>query len=162
MKGGPQKTFLAGEKLSTRVLIIDDDQILTDMLKLSLEQDAFEVITANSGEAGLRAVRQENPDLIILDLVMPGVDGWQVCKAIRESSQVPILVLSALDKPGVVSRALDEGADDFLIKPVSTEILIAHIKKLIRRARAETEAKARAGKPAIHLSKPRTQPLHSS
>lgn len=161
MDRGLRKAYLTGEKLLTRVLIIDDDKILTEMLKLSLEPSVFEVTTANSGEEGLKAARQGNLDIIILDLVMPGVDGWQVNKAIRESSRVPILVLSALDKPGVVSRALDDGADDFLIKPVSTDILVAHINKLTRRARAETEA-SKTGKPPIRLSKPRTQPIHYS
>jgi two-component system KDP operon response regulator KdpE len=78
--------------------------------------------------------------VIILDLVMPGVNGWQIGKAIREFSNIPILVLSALDKPEVVTSALDEGADDFLLKPVSMEILVAHLNKLTRRARAEMEA----------------------
>jgi len=126
--------------LRTRVLVIDDDKILTDMLKISLEPDIFDVITANSGEEGLAAARQQHPDVIILDLVMPGINGWQIGKAIRESSRVPILVMSALDKPEVVTSALDEGADDFLIKPVSTEILVAHINNLSRRARAEMAA----------------------
>jgi DNA-binding response OmpR family regulator len=149
--------------LLTRVLIIDDDKILTDMLKLSLEPDSFEVTAVNSGEEGLKAARQENPDVILLDLVMPGINGWQVGKAIREFSRVPILVLSALDKPGVVTSALDGGADDFLIKPVSTDILVAHINKLARRSRAEIEASAaKAAKPPNNISKPRTQPVHYS
>jgi two-component system KDP operon response regulator KdpE len=145
--------------LKTRVLVIDDDKILTDMLKLSLESGAFDVTAANSQEEGLRAAHQQNHDVIILDLVMPGTSGWQLGKAIREFSRVPILVLSALDKPGVVTSALDGGADDFLIKPVSHDILIAHLNKLTRRARAEIEAVA-AKKGLIPRSKnPPTQPL---
>ncbi len=134
--------------MSTRILVIDDDKVLTDMLKISLEPDSFDVITANSGEEGLTAARQQRPEVIILDLVMPGVNGWQIGKAIREFSRVPILVLTALDKPEVVTSALDEGADDFLIKPVSTEILVAHINNLSRRARAEMEAVAAKAHPA--------------
>jgi len=80
------------------------------------------------------------PDVIILDLFMPGLDGWQVCKSIREYSQVPILVLSAINKPGTVAKALDEGADDYLIKPVPSGVLVAHLNNLIRRARAERDA----------------------
>ncbi len=128
--------------------MIDDDKVLTDMLKISLEPDVFDVITANSGEDGLAAARQQRPEVIILDLVMPGMSGWQVGKAIREDSRVPILVLSALDKPEVVTSALNEGADDFLIKPVSIEMLVAHINNLSRRARAEMEAKAAKAHPA--------------
>ncbi len=128
--------------------MIDDDKVLTDMLKISLEPDTFDVITANSGEDGLAAARQQRPEVIILDLVMPGMSGWQVGKAIREDSRVPILVLSALDKPEVVTNALNEGADDFLIKPVSIEMLVAHINNLSRRARAEMEAAAAKAHPA--------------
>jgi two-component system KDP operon response regulator KdpE len=145
--------------LKTRVLVIDDDQILTDMLKLSLEAEAFDVTAANTGEEGLRAARQQNHDVIILDLVMPGTSGWQVGKAIREFSRVPILVLSALDKPGVVTSALDGGADDFLIKPVSLEILTAHLNKLTRRARAENEATAAKSGLVPRPKNPPTQPL---
>jgi two-component system KDP operon response regulator KdpE len=126
--------------LINRVLVIDDDKVLTDMLEISLDPVYFNVITANSGESGLAAARTQKPDVIILDLVMPGVNGWQIGKAIREFSNIPILVLSALDKPEVVTSALDEGADDFLLKPVSMEILVAHLNKLTRRARAEMEA----------------------
>jgi DNA-binding response OmpR family regulator len=110
------------------------------MLKLSLEPESFDVATANSGEEGLAVARQGDPEVVILDLVMPGVTGWQIGKAIREFSRVPILVLSALDKPEVVTKALNEGADDFLIKPVSTEVLVAHLNNLSRRARAEMSA----------------------
>jgi two-component system KDP operon response regulator KdpE len=146
-----------------RVLVIDDDRILTDMLKLSLESEAFDVSVANTGEEGLRNARLQNPDVIILDLMMPGTDGWKTGQAIREFSKVPILVLSALDKPGIVTRALDEGADDFLMKPVSIELLVAHLNKLTRRARAEIEAaKGKkgqgAGLGAGHKNPP-TQPL---
>jgi DNA-binding response OmpR family regulator len=148
--------------LLTRVLVIDDDKILTDMLKLSLGSLSFDVITTNSGEEGIRAARQQNPDVIILDLVMPGIDGWQIGKAIREFSRVPILVMSALDKPGVVTSALDGGADDFLIKPVSTEILVAHLNKLTRRARAEKEAAANRLAPPARTKNPITRPLRFS
>jgi DNA-binding response OmpR family regulator len=129
-------------RLTTRVLLIDDDKALTDMLKLSLEPDQFEVAAANSGGDGIQAARQFQPDVIVLDLVMPGVNGWQIGKTIREFSNVPILVMTALDKPGIETSALDGGADDFLIKPVTTDILVAHLKKLTRRARAENEATA--------------------
>ena len=73
--------------------------------------------------------------MITLDLMMPDMNGWQVCKAVRGFSQVPILVLSALDSPGMVAAALDAGADDYLIKPVPSSVLLAHINKLVRRAR---------------------------
>lgn len=124
----------------TRVLVIDDDAAMTEMLKVTLEPREFEVMTAHTGEEGIEAAKSLCPDVIILDLFMPGVDGWQVCKSIREYSKVPILVLSAINKPGTVAKALDEGADDYLIKPVPSGVLVAHLNNLIRRARAERDA----------------------
>ncbi len=127
-------------KLFTRVLVIDDDNAMTELLRLMLRRESFEVIARNTGAEGIEAARNCNPHVIILDLLMPDKDGWQICKAIREFSQTPILVFSALNNPGLVSRTFDAGADDFLIKPVSTGMLVAHINKLSRRARAERDA----------------------
>ena len=124
----------------TSVLVIDDDVAMTEMLKAVLEPKSFEVLTAHKVQEGIEATRQLNPDVVVLDLYMPGTDGWQVCRSIREFSNVPILVLSALNKPGAVAQALDEGADDYLIKPVPSGVLVAHLKNLIRRARVEREA----------------------
>lgn len=138
--------------MSTKVLVIDDDSAMTDLLKLMLRQERFDVVTTNSGVEGIEAARKQEPNVIILDLLMPGEDGWQICKTIRDFSEVPILVLSALNNPGLAIRALDGGADDFLIKPVSTGVLIAHLNKLTRRARAEKEASAaRTGAEHPHL-----------
>ena len=124
----------------TRVLVIDDDDAMTDMIKHILEPNSFDVMVANSGPEGINKTRQLNPEVVILDLLMPDMDGWQVCKAIREFSQVPILVISAISKPGMVAKALDEGADDYLLKPVTSNVLIANVRRLARRARAEREA----------------------
>lgn len=115
-----------------KILVIDDDIAMTELLRVILEPTA-EVITCNDGAAGLEAAQIENPDIIILDLMMPNVDGWKVCKSVREYSTVPILILSALDNPGIVAEALNSGADDFLIKPVPSSILVAHINNLYRR-----------------------------
>jgi two-component system KDP operon response regulator KdpE len=124
----------------TRVLVVDDDVEMTDLLKIILEPNAFEVRAANCGSQGVEAVREFCPDVVILDLLMPDMDGWQVCKEIRKFSNVPILVLSALNKPGLAAYALDAGADDYLLKPMTSSVLIAHLKKLVRRARVEQEA----------------------
>jgi len=124
----------------TRVLVIDDDDAMTDMIKHILEPNFFDVMVANSGPEGINKTRQLNPEVVILDLLMPDMDGWQVCKAIREFSQMPILVISAISKPGMVAKALDEGADDYLLKPVTSNVLVANVRRLARRARAEQEA----------------------
>lgn len=121
-----------------KILVIDDDPAMTELLKLLLQPAASNIVTANSGAEGINWAKKFLPDVIILDLMMPEMDGWQVCQAIRDFSRVPILILSALDNPGMVARALDAGADDYLIKPVPSGVLIAHINNLVRRARAES------------------------
>lgn len=120
-----------------KILVIDDDPAMTELLKLLLKQAASEVMTANTGQEGIYFARTDTPDVIILDLMMPEMDGWKVCEAVRSFSRIPILILSALDNPGMVARALDAGADDYLIKPVPSGVLIAHINNLVRRARVE-------------------------
>jgi DNA-binding response OmpR family regulator len=116
-----------------KILVIDDDQAMTDLLTLMLEPTEASVISSNSGASGLERFKETNPDIVVLDLIMPGMDGWQVCKAIREISRIPIMILSVLNNPGLVARALDMGADDFLVKPVKSAVLIAHINNLTRR-----------------------------
>ncbi|HMD88512.1 MAG TPA: response regulator [Anaerolineaceae bacterium] len=116
-----------------KVLVIDDDPAMTDLLKILLLAVSSNVYTANTGIEGIALARSTDIDIIILDLMMPEMDGWQVCKSVRDFSSVPILILSALDSPGMVAAALDAGADDYLIKPVTSSVLIAHLTKLIRR-----------------------------
>jgi DNA-binding response OmpR family regulator len=119
--------------MNKNVLAIDDDSAMTELLTLLLKTHGFNMTTANTGEDGVAITRKNPPDVIILDLMMPGMDGWQVCTEIRTFSTVPILIFSALDSPGVVASALDAGADDYLVKPVPCGMLIAHLNKLIRR-----------------------------
>jgi two-component system KDP operon response regulator KdpE len=121
----------------TRVLVIDDDADMTEMLRLILEPNAFEVNVSRSGVEGIESAHRMNPEVVILDLSMSDMDSGQACKEIRQFSQVPILVLSAISNPGIVANALDEGADDFLLKPVTSSVLIAHLKRLVWRSRAE-------------------------
>lgn len=115
------------------VLTIDDDTAITELLAMLLRTHGYEVKTVNTGEEGVDAIKKYNPHVVILDLMMPGMDGWQVCKNVREFSNVPIVILSALDDPAMIASALDAGADDYLVKPVSSSILIAHLNRLIRR-----------------------------
>jgi DNA-binding response OmpR family regulator len=119
--------------MTINVLAIDDDPAMTELLTLLLKTHGFNIQTANTGEEGVKLTRKESPDVIILDLMMPGMDGWQVCKQIRSFSSVPILVFSALDSPGIVASALDAGADDYLVKPVPSGVLISHLNTLTRR-----------------------------
>lgn len=123
-----------------KVLVIDDDPAMTELLKIQLQSDTVTVYIAYSGEEGIALVRKTGPDIIILDLLMAELDGWQTCKRIREFTQTPILILSALDNPGLVANALDAGADDYLVKPVSNNMLNLHLKNLTRRNHANKDA----------------------
>lgn len=118
---------------TTKILVIDDDAAITELMSMLLKTFGFEVLTTNIGEEGIRLAREANPNVILLDLMMPDLDGWQVCKAIRQTSDVPILILSAINDPRMVASVLDVGADDFLVKPVPSGVLVANIKKLLRR-----------------------------
>ena len=120
-----------------KILVIDDDPAMTDLLSLLLRPTNADILTANDGRTGINLCEEEDPDLVILDLMMPEIDGWQVCTEIRSFSNTPILILSALDSPGMVAAALDAGADDYLIKPVTSGVLVAHINTLIRRVKRE-------------------------
>jgi DNA-binding response OmpR family regulator len=120
--------------MTPTVLAIDDDSAMTELLTLVLKTHGFKVLTANTGEDGVAITRKDSPDVIILDMMMPGMDGWQVCSQIRTFSSVPILIVSALDSPGIAADALDAGADDYLVKPVPSGVLIAHLNRLTRRA----------------------------
>ena len=118
---------------TAKILVIDDDAAITELMSMLLKTFGFEVLTTNIGEEGIRIAREANPNVILLDLMMPDLDGWQVCKEIRKTSTVPILILSAINDPRTVASVLDVGADDFLVKPVPSGVLVANIKKLIRR-----------------------------
>ncbi len=120
-------------KFKMRILVIDDDPALTTLVYHVLSSQGYDVITAHSGEEGLQKIREANPDLVILDLMLPVQDGWNICKAIRAFSNVPIVVMSALNGAVYIASALDAGADDYLVKPVPNGMLIARINKLLRR-----------------------------
>lgn len=119
--------------MTTKIIVIDDDTAVTDLLSALLRSHGFEVRATNSSTEGMNLIREENFDLVILDLMMPDMDGWEICKEVRSFSQVPIIVLSALNDPSMVASVLDAGADDYLTKPTPSRILVAHINRLLRR-----------------------------
>ena len=104
------------------------------MLELVLPPEGFEVTTVNSGQDGIAMTRELNPDVVVLDLMMPGIDGWRVCKEIRAFSEVPILILSAVVDTEEVSKAIDVGANDYLVKPAPLEKLVTQVKSLVENA----------------------------
>lgn len=119
--------------MAIEILLIDDDPELPLMLRTMLRDQDMQIRPVYSGEDGVAACREAAPDVVILDLLLPGMDGWEVCQELRTFSDVPILILSALGAPGCVARALDAGADDYLIKPVHASLLASRIRTLVRR-----------------------------
>ena len=119
--------------MTIKILVIDDDTAVTDLLSVLLRSQGFDVAATNSSSDGLSSIRENEPNLIVLDLMMPEIDGWEVCRSVRTFSQVPIIVLSALNDPSMVASVLDAGADDYLTKPTPSRVLVAHINRLIKR-----------------------------
>ena len=119
--------------MSIKLLVIDDDSAVTDLLTLLLKSQGFEVFATNNSAEGLTMIREFQPDLVVLDLMMPEIDGWEVCRSVRQFSQVPIIILSALNDPSMIASVLDAGADDYLTKPTPSRVLVAHINRLAKR-----------------------------
>ena len=117
----------------TTVLIIDDDTRLTEPVQYQLERLGYTVAVAQDGPDGLHMALSHKPDVIVLDIMLPGLDGWRVCQEIRRFSQVPIIMLTALGAEIDRIRGLELGADDYLTKPFSFQELVAHIKSILRR-----------------------------
>ncbi len=117
-----------------KVLIIDDDVLLIRLIEHSLSRVGVEVHKAYSGYEGISLVRTQQPDLVILDIVLPDIDGWQVLQRIRQISKVPILMLTIKEKEEDIVQALDQGADDYCTKPVGMRELVARVEAIFRRA----------------------------
>ena len=119
-----------------RILLIDDDPTLVHLLSEFLADDAFEVIGALSGSTGLQLAYEEHPDLILLDVMLPGMDGWEVCARLREMSDVPIIMLTAKTTESDKLRGFRLGVDDYVTKPFSFKELVARIQALLARAKS--------------------------
>ncbi len=120
-----------------KILIADDDRDLLDLIAFTLAQAGFLVVKAADGTAALSLFASETPDLVVLDINMPGASGFKVCEAIRAQSVVPIMMLTARNEEEDLVRSLELGADDYLTKPFSPRTLLARIKALLRRAGME-------------------------
>jgi len=128
--------------MAISVLLVDDDPDFSIMLRTLLQGQDFQVHSVLSGERAVSMCRTMSLDIIILDLLMPNMDGWEVCRQIRTFSDIPILILSALGAPANVARALDEGADDYLIKPVHASVLTSRLRALVRRSALQVRTPA--------------------
>lgn len=127
------------------VLLVDDDRDLVDVLTYILRREGYEISTAFDGEQGWTRFQAESPELVILDANMPGLDGFEVCKRIREISKTPVIMLTARTDESDVVQALGLGADDYITKPFSPRQLVARVKAVLRRAQQFTPASGGAG-----------------
>jgi two-component system, OmpR family, KDP operon response regulator KdpE len=147
-----------------RILVIDDEPQITRALRAALSAQAFDVRTANDPEEGLHVFREWGPDLVITDLMMPGLSGVDVCRAIRSQGRTPVLVLSVRDHERSKVEALDAGADDYVTKPFSIQELMARVRAHLRRAPERSSAPIEAGDfiidDAAHSIKVQGKPIH--
>ena len=138
-----------------KILVVDDDQNICELLRLYIEKEGFEVRIANDGRKALEIFEEQNPDLIMLDIMLPELDGWQVCREIRKKSQCPIIMLTAKGEVFDKVLGLELGADDYVVKPFETKEVVARIKAVLRRygSNAEEQIKeVRYDKLSINLT----------
>lgn len=121
------------------ILIVDDETTILDVVRYNLERSNFQVITAKDGQEALNRARSEKPDLMILDLMLPGMDGFEVCRQLRAESEMPIIMLTARDDEIDRVVGLEIGADDYVVKPFSTRELVARVKTVLRRSKPKKE-----------------------
>ena len=117
------------------VLVVDDDARILRMMRRILELEGYQTLTASNGEAALNVFDEQSPDLILLDIMMPGMDGYTVCRRIREFSQLPIIMVTARDNEEEKVEGLDAGADDYVTKPFSSKELAARVRAVLRRTK---------------------------
>lgn len=125
---------LPGNSMSDTILVVDDEQRIIDLARMYLEQDGFRVTSTTNGTAARRMIIKEKPNLVVLDLMLPGMDGLEVCRRVREESDVPIIMLTARNDDIDKIVGLELGADDYLTKPFNPRELVARIRAILRRA----------------------------
>ncbi|MGN0519033.1 MAG: response regulator transcription factor [Acutalibacteraceae bacterium] len=117
-----------------KILVVDDDTNICELLRLYIEKEGYDVVIANDGEEALQKFRSEDPDFVMLDIMLPKLDGWQVCREIRKISQCPIIMLTAKGEVFDKVLGLELGADDYVVKPFEAKEVIARIRAVLRRA----------------------------
>jgi DNA-binding response OmpR family regulator len=146
---------MGGEVMAahTRVLVVDDDSNICELIRLYLEKEGFIVTISYDGKKALDAFREQAPDIVILDIMLPGMDGWQVCREIRRMSAIPIIMLSAKDETFNKVLGLELGADDYMVKPFEPKELIARIRAVLRRYDKQEEAPQQVVFPGLVINK---------
>lgn len=117
----------------TKILLVDDDPNISQLIQLYLVKEGFEVASASRGDEAVKMFKSDPPSLMLLDVMLPGMDGWQVCREIRKVSNIPIIMLTAKDETFDKVLGLELGADDYIVKPFETKELVARIKAVLRR-----------------------------
>ncbi|MGI5898810.1 MAG: response regulator transcription factor [Christensenellales bacterium] len=136
----------------TRVLIVDDDKNILQIIKLYLEKEGFEVIEASRGDEGLKLFDNQPPHIVLLDVMMPGMDGWQVCREIRKTSNIPIVMVTAKDETFDKVLGLELGADDYITKPFDPKEMVARIKAVLRRSQATAPPEKSVQYPNLNIN----------
>jgi DNA-binding response OmpR family regulator len=126
--------------MASLILVVDDEPKIVRLARDYLEKNGFRVVTAADGPSALAMARREHPDLIVLDLLLPGMDGREVCRILRRESDVPIIMLTALSEESDQIVGLEIGADDYIVKPFSPRALVARVRALLRRAQGGVQA----------------------
>lgn len=136
--------------MSHKILVVDDDLNICELLKLYLENDGYTVITANDGKAAVEAFEAKAPDLILLDIMLPKMDGWQVCREIRKTSSAPIIMLTAKGETFDKVLGLELGADDYVTKPFEAKEVMARVKAVLRRTKGDSDSASAEKKTVIY------------
>ncbi|MBN1974631.1 MAG: response regulator [Sedimentisphaerales bacterium] len=124
-----------------KILIVDDEEYIRELVDLNLSHEGFKVLSCETGEQAFEKASTELPDLIILDLMLPGIDGLEVCKKLKgnlKTENIPVVMLTAKDKETDVVTGLEVGADDYVTKPFSGKVLVARVRRLLRKADVNT------------------------
>ena len=129
-----------------KIMIVDDDPNIQQLISLYLTREGFDVVTASSGDEALRIFKSDPPSLMLLDIMLPVMDGWQVCREVRKVSNIPIIMLTAKDETFDKVLGLELGADDYIVKPFDTKELVARIKAVLRRFQTVDTASTAGGK----------------
>ncbi len=125
-----------------KILVVDDEKCIVDIVKAYLERDGYQVIVAYDGKSALEQARRQHPDLIVLDLMLPEVSGWDVCRSLRKDSEVPIIMLTARDDSTDKVVGLEMGADDYVTKPFDPKELVSRVRAVLRRTEVRVRPKA--------------------
>ena len=134
------------------ILVVDDDPNIAQLVRLYLEKEGFEVSVQTRGDEAVAAFQKNPPSLMLLDIMLPGMDGWQVCRAIRQSSNIPIIMLTAKDETFDKVLGLELGADDYVTKPFEGKELVARVKAVLRRAAPGESEKDTISFPGLSIS----------